>query len=169
MDGAGNVYVADLDNNRVLEYNTPLTTDVTADNVFGQGGDFTANNCDFDTDTTISTAVDLCYPTGVAVDGSGDLYVADNENNRVLEYNTPLTNSTANTVFGQGGDFTSNDCDFDAVDGSSSNIDLCGPAKVATDAAGNLYVADFGNERVLEYNTPLTTGVTAATVFGQGE
>ena len=102
------------------------------------------------------------------MDGSGHLYVADNENNRVLEYNAPLSNSTANTVFGQGGDFTSNDCDFDAVDSSSSNIDLCGPAKVATDAAGNLYVADFGNERVLEYNTPLTTGVTAETVFGQG-
>ena len=168
VDGTGNVYVADLGNNRVLEYNTPLTTDVTADRVFGQNGDFTANNCDFDTDTTSSTAVDLCYPTGVALDGSGHLYVADNENNRVLEYNAPLSNSTADTVFGQGGDFTSNDCDFDAVDSSSSDIDLCSPAKVAADGAGNIYVADFGNERVLEYNTPLTTGVTGETVLGQG-
>ena len=168
VDGSGNVYVADLGNSRVLEYNSPLTTDVTADQVFGQAGDFTANTCDFDTDTTSSTAVDLCYPTGVALDGSGHLYVADNENNRVLEYTSPLSNSTANTVLGQGGDFTSNDCDFDAVDSSSSNIDLCSPAKVAADATGNLYVADFGNERVLEYNTPLTSGVTAGTVLGQG-
>ena len=76
------------------------------------------------------------------MDGSGDLYVADTDNNRVLEYNTPLTNSTANTVFGQGGEFTSSDCNFDTVDGSSSNVDLCGPANVATDGAGNLYVAD---------------------------
>jgi hypothetical protein len=168
VDHAGNVYVADLGNSRVLEYNTPLTTDVTADQVFGQGNSFASNNCDFDTDTNSSTAVDLCYPSGVALDGSGNLYVADNVNNRVLEYNTPLSNTTANTVFGQGGDLTSNDCNFDSVDGSPSNIDLCSPANVAADEAGNVYVADFGNNRVLAYNTPLTTGVTAETVFGQG-
>jgi sugar lactone lactonase YvrE len=172
VDRAGNVYVADLGNSRVLEYNTPLTTDVTADKVFGQGGDFTANNCDFDTTDGSSTAVDLCNPTGVAVDGSGHLYVADNENNRVLEYNTPLstdttTAETADVVFGQGGDFTSDACNSD-TGGSSTDIDLCSPARVAVDGSGNVYVADFGNNRVLQYNTPLTTGVTAETVFGQG-
>ena len=169
VDALGNLYVADGGNNRVLEYNTPLTTDVTADKVFGQGGSFTSNNCDFDTDASTSTAIDLCGPSGDAVDASGNLYVADGGNNRVLEYNTPLTtNVTADTVFGQGGSFTSNNCDFDTVDGSSTAIDLCGPSGVAVDASENLYVADQSNGRVLEYNTPLTTDVTADMVFGQG-
>ena len=168
VDGSGNLYVADLDNNRVVEYNTPLTTDVTADRVFGQGGSFTSNSCDFDTTDGSSTASDLCGPTAVALDGSGHLYVADNENNRVLEFNAPLSTSAADTVFGQGGDFTSDTCDFDDGGTNSTAIDLCGPAGVAADAAGNLYIADFGNNRVLEYNTPLTTDITADKVFGQG-
>ena len=145
VDGSGNVYVADSVTAGCWSTTRPLTTDVTADQVFGQGGDFTANTCNFDTETTNPTANDLCDPTGVALDGSGNLYVADTDNSRVLEYTSPLSNSTANTVLGQGGDFTSNDCDFDAVDGSSSNIDLCSPAEVAVDAAGDLYVADIGN------------------------
>ena len=169
VDGSGNLYVADFGNNRVLEYNAPLTTDVTADRVFGQGGSFTSDACNFDKDDGSSTAIDLCGPTGVAVDGSGHLYVADSLNDRVLEYNAPLsTDYTADTVFGQGGSFTSDVCDYDTVDGSSTAVDLCSPAGVAVDGSGNLYVADFANSRVLEYNTPLTTGVTANLVFGQG-
>ena len=57
-----------------------------------------------------ATAEGLCFPEGVAVDGSGHLYVADTDNNRVLEYDTPLTKSTADRVFGQGGSFTTGEC-----------------------------------------------------------
>jgi sugar lactone lactonase YvrE len=168
VDASGNLYVADSGNNRVLEYNTPLTAGVTASTVFGQGGSFTSNSCDFDTIDGSSTAVDLCGPSGVALDASDNLYVADPGNNRVLEYNTPLkTGVTAEMVFGQGGSVTSNSCDFDTIDGSSTAIDLCTPTGVAVDASENLYVADQGNGRVLEYNTALTNA-TADTVFGQG-
>ena len=78
-------------NSRVLEYNNPLTN-TTADTVFGQGGDFTFAACDYDTggEGKPSSANDLCSPSGVAVDGSGDLYVADTLNNRLLEYDQPL-------------------------------------------------------------------------------
>ena len=91
MDSHGNLFVADQDDNRVLEYNTPLTTDTVADEVFGQGGSF----------STIAqnkggvSASSLDGPNGVALDSSGDLYVADSGNHRVLEYNNPLTNTTA--------------------------------------------------------------------------
>ena len=172
VDSAGNVYVADDLNNRVLEYNTPLTTDVTADGVYGQSGDFTANNCDSDTFDGSSTNLDMCNPLGVAVDPSGNLYVVDQGNGRVLEYNTPLTNAAANAVFGQGGDFTSSvPCNFDNLtisetDGSSAD-DLCNPVGVAVDGSSNLWVADESNNRVLEYNTPLTTDTTADMVLGQ--
>ena len=177
VDGAGNLYVADDYNNRVLEYTNPFVAcnntfpcvGGAANLVFGQGASFRSDLCNFDTVDSSSTAIDLCFPCGVAVDASGNLYVADGGNNRVLEYNTPLTtNVTAEKVLGQGGSFTSNNCDFDTVDGSSTAIDLCGPSGVAVDASENLYVADQSNGRVLEYNTPLTTDVTADMVFGQG-
>ncbi|HEY9156536.1 NHL repeat-containing protein [Candidatus Binatus sp.] len=169
VDASANLYVADGSNNRVLEYNTPLTTDVTADLVFGQGGSFTSDLCNYDTTDGSSTAIDLCGPAAVAVDGLGNLYVVDNVNNRVLEFNTPLTTDvTADMVFGQGGSFTSNNCDYDTADGSSTALDLCGPSGVAVDGSDNLYVADQSNGRVLEYNTPLTTDVSADMVFGQG-
>ena len=78
MDRSGNVYVADGNNGRVLEYNTPLTTDTNADSVFGTCGSFGSSAC------TGLSANSLNDPTGVAVDSSGNLYVVDNQNNRVL-------------------------------------------------------------------------------------
>ena len=161
VDAGGNLYVADTNNNRVLEYNTPLSTDTTADVVFGQGGSFTSG--------TINngglSASSLNAPTGVAVDASGNLYIADDNNNRVLEYDTPLTtDTTADLVFGQGGSFTLGT----ANNGGRSANSLNGPIGIALDVDDNLYVADLSNNRVLEYNTPLTTDTTADVVFGQG-
>ena len=148
----------------MLEYSNPLT-DATADNVFGQGGSFTSTSAE----NGGVSANSLNFPLGVAVDGSGDLYIADSDN-RVLEYSSPLSSSTANHVFGQGGSFTSTSCNFDTGNlASSSANDLCfSPGGgIAADGAGNLYVADFGNNRTLKYTTPLTTDTTADVVLGQ--
>jgi sugar lactone lactonase YvrE len=156
VDGLGNVYVADQDDNRVLEYNTPLTsgtTSPTAHLVFGQGGNFASFNCHLG-------MTGLCGPDGLAVDSSGNLYVADAGNNRVIEYNSPLTNSTADLVLGQS-DFASSNCGVTAST-------LCAPYGVTLDSSGDLYVADYTNNRVLEYKEPLSTGANAITVFGQG-
>ncbi|MDP9180348.1 MAG: hypothetical protein M3O21_01330, partial [Chloroflexota bacterium] len=61
--------------------------------------------------------------------------------------------TVADRVFGQGGSFTSQTCNLDSPTASG----LCAPFGAALDAAGNLYVADLYNSRVLEYDTPLTT------------
>jgi len=82
----GNVYVADRGNSRVLEYNSPFTTDNVADDVFGQFGAFTTNFCN---NSGVVSSDSLCFPAAVAVDSGGNLYVADQTNGRVLEYNTP--------------------------------------------------------------------------------
>ncbi len=161
VDAGGNLYVADASNSRVLEYDTPLVSGVTADRVFGQGGSFTSNSCNLGG----VTASGLCNPLGTAVDGAGNVYVADSGNSRVLEYDTPLASGvSADRVFGQGGSFTSNGCDLGGISATS----LCGPVGVAVDPASNLYIGDESNHRVLEYDTPLVSGVTADRVFGQG-
>src|SRR5262249_40511565 len=138
-----------------------FTLDTTADRVFGQSGSFTSAACNQGGQVTGST---LCSPSGVALDGSGNLYVADTTNNRVLEYNSPLTSGeTANIVLGQKS-LTSAQCN---VGGAVAAKTLCGPTAVATDSGGNVYVADTRNNRVLEYNTPLITNEAAHLVFGQ--
>jgi sugar lactone lactonase YvrE len=157
VDGAGDLFVSDTGNSRVLQYNTPLTTDFVPDMVFGQGGSFATNSCN---NGGIS-ADSLCNPEQLAFDSGGNLYVADTGNSRVLEFAAPLT-TTANTVFGQGNNFTTGDCNSGGI-GTNS---LCNPTGVATDSSDNLYVADTGNNRVLEYFTP-TTDTTADVAFGQ--
>jgi hypothetical protein len=88
VDADGNLYVADALNNRVLTYLNPLTADRTADLVLGQDGSFTAGRCNQGLTPTART---LCVPSGVALDGSGNLYVPDQVNERVLVYEGSLT------------------------------------------------------------------------------
>ena len=153
----------------MLDYNIPLTTDTSADRVFGQSGSFTTNTCN----NGGITAGSLCAPSRAALHASGDLFVSDTGNHRLSEYNVPLTTDTvADRVFGQGGKLTANNCNNGGLSASS----LCYPSGVTIDTSGNLFVADstsvgpsvFGNNRVLEYDLPLTTNTVADRVFGQG-
>lgn len=173
VDGSGNLYVSDSFNHRVLEYNTPFTNtgepgsgDRIADQVFGQEGNFTAGLCNLGAKSG-ATSGTLCQPAGIAIDGTGVLYIADQRNNRVLEYLFPLMDVTANDVFGQGGQFSTTVCNKNGVSADS----LCTPIGVTTDGGfNNLYVADASNSRVLEYDNPPAPAndTTADNVFGQG-
>jgi len=165
VDTVASLYVVDEADNRVLEYDSPLTTDTVADRVFGQGGSFTSNTCNLGG----RSASSLCAPAGLGVDGSGNLYVADLLNHRVLEYDSPLTTDTvADRVFGQGGSFTTGSCNQGAGSGSPSATSLCYPRWVAAQGASAIYVADDDNSRVVEYDDPLNSDTTADRVFGQG-
>lgn len=180
VDAAGNVYVADTQDSRVLIFPNPFTTmsqtgqtsGFVATAVIGQVGDFTSKACNVGGSNP--SADTLCFPEDVALDSTGNLYIADNANNRVVEYNGPINGSpiAANRVFGQLGSFTTNVAN---VGGSISKNGLKLPTGVAVDKNNNLYVADFSNNRVLEFNTPLTVTVIAGTgdttadeVWGQG-
>ncbi len=164
VDGAGNLYVADAGDHRVLEYATPFSAGspfgLSASLVFGQNGSFTNNQCNFGTATI--NASSMCFPEGVTVDASADLYVSDTNNDRVLEFNQPLAapnmltgagDTVADSVFGQGGLFSSAGCNAGGLDADA----LCDPRGMAADPAGDLFVADSGNARVLAYLNPLAS------------
>jgi len=223
VDGAGNLYVADTNNNRVLQYDSPFTTDLVADRVFGQGGSFLSTTCNQGTTPSANT---LCTPVGVTVDGTGRLYVSDQGNHRVLRFSSPLSTQVADGVLGQTSltrtgpnrvderglsnptrlaidrsvtpnriyvadtdnhrvlgwssatgfangapadrvlgqpDFLTSGCNTGGLGAGT----LCSPRGLAVDAAGNLYVADTDNHRVVVFDTPFTTDAVADKVWGQ--
>ena len=170
LDSSGDLFLADSDNSRVLEYldpfdgdGTPGTPgspgDSTADLVVGQEGTGTT----FTTAVCSTSATGLCNPVGVSLDSSGDLVVGDQANNRVLEYNQPLApaNVTAAEVFGQGTDQT-DFVDSNCANGAPGNpavsaTGMCDPSGVAMDVSGNLYAADTSNNRVLQFDQPIVS------------
>lgn len=151
---AGKLAVADAGNNRVLIWNTLPTSNVPADVVIGQA-DFTGN------DPGVS-ATRLSFPAAVALTATR-LFVADQNNNRVLIWNSVPTNSNtaADVVLGQT-DFTSNTA-RDEEDG------LNNPAGLWTDGF-RLLVGDSGNNRVMYWaQVPRVSGADATYAMGQSD
>jgi sugar lactone lactonase YvrE len=160
LDSGGNLFVADYYNHRVLEYDAPLTTDTTADRVFGQPnfGASTPNNGGV-------SASSLHSPSGITADAAGNLFMVDTGNGRVLEYDAPLaTDTIADRVFGQP-NFTTGS--FDSGDVSPTS--LSGPMGVAVDSGDRLFIADTGNNRVLEYDLSIINPQPTITDLSQSE
>jgi Calx-beta domain/NHL repeat len=153
VDSSGGLYVADSNNNRVVYFANDGNN--AADRVYGQLGSYTTS--DANKGGTGPTANNMQYPTAVAIDSTGGLYVADSLNNRVLYFGNE-GNVTADEVWGQA-TFTT------ATAGLGSN-GLNYPQGLFVDSAGNLYVADGNNNRLLYFANDGNT--TADKVYGQG-
>ena len=181
FDSLGNLYAADHDDSRVLEFNTPLTyvgtTPQPANLVFGQGTSgtsFTTGGCNSGGDGADS----LCEPLGVALDSHDNLYVADSVNSRVLLYYKPVPfvavhpvgnagDVTADQVFGQGANFATGMCN---QGGAASATTLCGPTGISIDPFDSVFIADSANNRVLGFgeSTNPPSNFTAGLEFGHG-
>lgn len=162
IDSEGNLYVNDGENHRVLKYIRPFETDKIADEVWGQV-DFSGNSCNKGLSSPDATTI--CFnwgnsnnwTAGVEVDSSGNVWVADNGNNRVLRF--PAGSKTADLVLGQSS-FNSN-----GIGGGLNQLNA--PAAVRVNAQGSVYVADQGNKRVMVYDAPLGIGMSGR-AFGSG-
>ncbi|HET6466493.1 MAG TPA: hypothetical protein VFH55_12865, partial [Nitrospiria bacterium] len=147
-------------------FNLPAPpTDIIADLVLCQVN-FTSNTVNAGQPSTNGIGCNLPY--AVAVDRSvtpNRVYVSDYNNNRVLGWSNEsnLANGApADLVIGQPG-FTTNTCN----NGTLGAGTLCVPMGMAVDSAGNLYVADRANSRILVFNSPFTTDTIADMVIGQ--
>jgi len=156
--GNGKLYVADYSNNRVLRYVYPVTgNQPAAELVFGQR--------DFASSVSGITQNTLNNPTGVEVDSTGRLWVADRANHRVLWFNAAYAiganQPDADGVLGQP-DFVTNAA-ATTVNGMN------GPWDMAADNAGTIFVADMANNRVLRFDNAAgkANGADADGVLGQ--
>ena len=147
FDPQGNLWVADSENDSIVEFKAPFITGESWSVVIGEYSDYQPN------------ATNLGQPYGIAFDSSGNLWVADSDDNRVVEYRAPLTTGeAASLVIGQPNLTSSTN------DNAQSNMSE--PEDVAFDSSGNLWVADTDNSRVLEFAQPFSDGETASTVVG---
>jgi sugar lactone lactonase YvrE len=147
VDGAGDLFIADTLSNRIREVlkTTGRIITVAGTGVAGFGGDGGS-----------ARAAALDRPERLAVDGSGDLFIADTLNNRIRE--VVQATGTIRTVAGDGAAGYSGD------GGRATAAALDGPSDVAVDAAGDLFIADALNNRIREVDA---SGVIR-TVAGRG-
>ncbi len=146
VDTQGNLYIADDYNHRIRKVDTNGIISTFAGN--GIGG--------FGGDGGPATQAQLLWPSGVAVDTLGNLYIADTYNNRIRKVDK---NGTITTVAGNG------DEDYGGDGGPAVQAALQFPLDVAIDASGNLYIADYYNYRIRKVDT---NGIIT-TVAGNGE
>ena len=152
FDSSGNLWVADSGFNRILEFTPPFTNHEAAALVIGQA--------DFTTNWNNLNQSKLSDPEGLTFDHSGNLWVADTLDNRVLEFKAPFSNrESASIAIGQP--------DLSSTSGNTTQSTLDQPSSVVFDAHGDLWVSDSGNNRVAEFTPPFTTGMNATVLIGQ--
>ena len=145
VDSTGNIYIADTGNQRIREVIAATGKIVTiAGN--GTGG--------YNGDGIASTSAKLNNPYGVAVDGAGNIYVADTSNQRIRE--VLVGTSIIQTIAGNGTSGYSGD----GV--AATGAELNQPHGVTVDSAGNVYIADSANQRIREVLAGTGTIETAA-------
>lgn len=164
FDSAGNLYVADQGNNRVLQFSPPFSNGINASLVFGQST--------FTSFTASSSSSGLNGPSGVAFDPSGNLWIADSVNSRILEFKPPFSSGmSASVAIGQSSISSTQGCNKGGVGNTVGSVNptagtLCAAQGIIFDSYGNLWVADGANNRVLEFQAPLSTGMAATLELG---
>ena len=148
VDASGNFFIADTGNNRIrrVDAATGIITTVAGNGVGGYSGDGGP-----------ATSASLNQPNGVAVDSSGNLFIADTGNHRIRRVDA--VTGTITTVAGNGTQGFSGD------GGAATSAELNFPYGVAVDGSGNLFIADTGNNRIRRVDAATSV---ISTVAGDG-
>ncbi len=145
-DVAGNIYFTE-NNNQVVRKISP---DGTITTVAGNG------SAGFSGDGGPATDAQLNDPRGLAVDATGNIYIAETRNCRIRKVNA--SNGTISTIAGNGS------CTFSGDHGPATQATLI-PSGVALDAAGNIYISDYSNGGIRKISA---ADGTISTVAGDG-
>ena len=145
VDSSGNLYIADTSNNVVRK----VTASGAISTLAGTG------SAGFSGDGSAAAGAQLNAPRSVAVDSSGNVYIADTGNSRVRKISAAGVISTyaGSGTVGYAGD-----------NAAATSAQLNAPLGLAVDSAGNLYIADFGNNVVRK----VSAGGAISTVAGNG-
>ena len=145
VDSGGNIYIGNTDNHRIRKVDSAGTiTTIAGTGESGDGGDGGP-----------AIQATLYYPRGVAVDSTGNLYIADTRNNRIRKIDSTGTITTiAGTGFGGDG-------------GPANQASISSPRGVAVDGGGNLYIADTENNRIRKVDSTGTITTIAGTGTGR--
>ena len=154
FDSTGNLWVVDGSNSRVLEFKPPFSSGESASTVLGASDFVTAGGF------SSANQTNLNIPFGLAFDSSGNLWISDTQANRIVEFKAPFSNGeTESLVLGQ--------ANFTGSNSATTQTNLNSPRGIAFDSSGNLWAADIGNSRVVEFKAPLSTGESENLVIGQ--
>ncbi|MCP4213622.1 MAG: hypothetical protein GY765_03150, partial [bacterium] len=133
-DSKGNLYISELDNHRIRKIDTDgIITTVAGNGLKGYSGDGGP-----------AVNAQISSPTGVTKDASGNLYIADHENHRIRKVDT---DGIITTFAGTG------EAGYNGDEIPACEAQLWHPARLASDASGSLYIADFNNNRVRRIDT----------------
>lgn len=143
FDSAGNLYFADSFNNRIRK----IAAGGTITTVAGNG------TAKFSGDNGASTSAGLNYPTGVAIDSAGNIFIANRNNRRVRKVDA---SGLITTVAGGGAG--------NGDGGPATSAQLSHPTSLAFDSAANLYMADAGYNSIRK----MTVDGTISTIAGNG-
>jgi sugar lactone lactonase YvrE len=167
IDKAGNIYIADTGDNRVrcvvgvaTGCNTNKTIPIgTIVNYAGNPTTACASSTDPCGDGGKSKSAYLNTPMGVALDKAGNLYIADTQDHRIRKVSKAIITTIAGTGVRCG-----NGTEACGDAGAATSAELAAPRAVSVDGAGNIYIADTGDQRIRT-----VTGTTINAFAGTGK